>query len=182
MTVKISDGLDQGFIPEIRPQGVTGAKLRKILADMANYNAASRTYQPTDPLGREIPAKYRGRNRYFKADGHATDNEIGEYGLYYIYDLDPEVEGGKTLIAIYFETDKEGQKLQTQAQIEKYWRAAQLEADRQERMVLSDPALVQKLKIDLPRVLRPAKGREKITKKILDERLASSNNFIDRDS
>jgi hypothetical protein len=157
-------------IPEIVEIPITGGRARLMIEELEDYNSDSRQWKAyTTRTGDEIPQKYRGRNRYWVQPGEGVDSSIGNYPTLSVYDLDPEAEEGKVLIARYRITDTEGNTLQTLPQIEKHVKAARLDAERKERAARADPRLQESLKVHLPTFYRPETGRKK-----LDESLTQS--------
>jgi len=145
---------------------ITQAKLKKFIEYWEAYNLNCKLFRQFDPDGAEIPLKYRGRKRYHLQEG-ISQNEEGEYTQYYLCDMDPEDPNGKVQIAIYVVTDTAGQRLQTDYQIQKHIKAAQLEYERQRRMELARPELAHtKIDIKLPKVKRPATGRKQLADRV----------------
>lgn len=163
---------DTKFVPEIDEIPINPYRLKKIIADCEEYNSDCRLYKKYDSTGGEIPARYRGRNRYWMTAGEGHHEIHGDYPLIALYDLDPESPDGRILICRY-RPERPAQKtttgqelpavpLQTLAQAEKSIRAAQLEAERRERMAKKDSKLVQEIKIKIPTMMAPAATRRRI--------------------
>ena len=163
------------FVPEIDEVPINPHRLREIIEELEQYNLACRLYRKYDAVGDEIPAKYRGRNRYWVTTSDGHDEVHGDYPLISIYDQDPESPEHRVLICRYrperpaMKTttgkDLPAVPLQTVAQAEKQIRAAQLEAERQERMRKKDPRLTTDLKIKIPTLMAPAAARRRIDEK-----------------
>jgi hypothetical protein len=164
---------DVKFIPEIDEIPINPNRLKKIIEDCVEYNLASRQYKKYDSSGGEIPERYRGRNRYWLTAGEGHHELYGDYPIISLYDLDPEALDGRVLICKY-RPERPAQKtttgeelhavpLQTLAQAEKQIRAAQLEAERQERMAKKDSKLVSEIKIKIPTMMAPTAARRRIS-------------------
>ncbi len=164
MSGTIVDGSMLGGMTET---SVTQAKLKKLIEYWEEYNLNCRLFRQFDQDGVEIPLKYRGRKRYHLQDGVALGPD-GEYTQYYLFDMDPEDPNGKVHIAVYVVTDPTGSiRLQTDYQIQKHIKAAQLEFERQRQMELSRPDLARtKLDVKLPRVKRPMTGKKQLAERI----------------
>lgn len=166
---------DTKYVPEIDEVPINPLRLREILEELEQYNAACRLYRKYDAVGDEIPSKYRGRNRYWATAGEGHHETYGDYPLISIYDLDPESLDGRVLICRY-RPERAAQKttdgkelpavpLQTLAQAEKQIIAARLEAERQERMKRKDSRLTTDIKIKIPTLLAPTAARRRLDAK-----------------
>jgi hypothetical protein len=167
------------FVPEIDEVPINPHRLREIIEELEQYNLACRLYRKYDAVGEEIPAKYRGRNRYWATVSEGHHETYGEYPLVSIYDQDPEALDGRVLICRY-RPERPAQKsttggelpavpLQTIAQAEKQIIAARLEAERQERMKKKDPRLATDIKIKIPTLLAPTAARRRLDAKYVQE-------------
>lgn len=167
------------FVPEIDEVPINPLRLREILEELEQYNSACRLYRKYDAVGEEIPAKYRGNNRYWATVGEGHHETYGEYPLISIYDLDPEALDGRVLICRYrperaAQKTKDGKELpavplQTIAQAEKQIKAARLEAERQERMKRKDTRLTTDIKVKIPTLLAPTAARRRLDAKYAQE-------------
>lgn len=165
-------GLNTKYVPEVDEVPINPYRLREIIQEIAEYNLACRLYEKYDSTGGEIPAKYRGRNRYWVTTSEGHHEIHGDYPLISVYDLDPESPEGRLLICRY-RPERPAMKtnsgkelpavpLQTLAQAEKQIKAAQLEAERQERMRKKDPRLANDIKIKIPTLMAPLAARRRI--------------------
>jgi len=163
---------DVKFVPEIDEIPINPYRLKKIIADCEEYNSDCRLFKKFDSTGGEIPARYRGRNRYWLTAGEGHHKIYGLYTIISLYDLNPESPDGRILICRY-RPERPAQKtttgqelpavpLQTLAQAEKAIKAAQLEAERRERMAKKDSKLVNEIKIKIPTLMAPIATRRKI--------------------
>lgn len=159
------------FAPQETPDkqvlGISPTALKEVLEELEAYNLQCRLGRRYDQYEREIPIKYRGINRYWWPSqfDEAPDELLGSTHILPIYDTDPEYRE-KTLLVRYQVQDEDGTPMQTLAVAEKHIRAARLEADRKERMLMKNPELSASPKIVLPDFHRPDAAR-----RLIDDRL-----------
>lgn len=161
------------YIPEVDEVSITLARLKTIIAWTNSYNLQCKLGAAKDENGDPIPIQYVGRNRYWMSYAEGYDEVAGPYSLVVVYDLDPSLPDGRTLLVRYKITDSRGNIVQTAAQAQKHMIACQLEADRQEQMKKKDPRLTSSIDIHMPAIYSAKKAMEQL-KKTLEKLRGSS--------